>query len=113
MKYLPSSFCAESLVKFSVPGSKFEKLWERIQSLGSLRTMDLSGCQSLKEIPDLSTATNLEFLDLTDCKSLVMLPSSIRNLKKLVDLKMEGCTGLEVLPHDVNLVSLNQYFNLS
>lgn len=26
---------------------------------------------------------------------------------------MEGCTGLEVLPNDVNLVSLNQYFNLS
>lgn len=113
MKYLPSSFCAESLVKFSVPGSKLEKLWEGIQSLGSLRTIDLSGCESLKEIPDLSTATNLEYLDLTDCKSLVMLPSSIRNLKKLVDLKMEGCTGLEVLPNDVNLVSLNQYFNLS
>ncbi|WZY84994.1 disease resistance protein RPP4 isoform X1 [Brassica rapa] len=113
MKYLPSSFCAESLVKFSVPGSKLEKLWEGIQSLGSLRTIDLSGCQSLKEIPDLSTATSLEYLDLTDCKSLVMLPSSIRNLKKLVDLKMEGCTGLEVLPNDVNLVSLNQYFNLS
>lgn len=73
----------------------------------------MSGCQSLKEIPDLSTATSLEYLDLTDCKSLVMLPSSIRNLKKLVDLKMEGCTGLEVLPNDVNLVSLNQYFNLS
>ncbi|KAG2263908.1 hypothetical protein Bca52824_070987 [Brassica carinata] len=113
LTFMHFNFRAEILVKLTMENSNLEKLWEGVQSLGSLRTIDLSGCESLKEIPDLSTATNLEYLDLTDCKSLVMLPSSIRNLKKLVDLKMEGCTGLEVLPNDVNLVSLNQYFNLS
>lgn len=75
--------------------------------------MDLSGCESLKEIPNLSKATNLEYLNLSNCKNLVMLPSTIRNLKKLVTLNMEGCTRLEFLPNVVNLVSRNPFFNLS
>lgn len=73
--------------------------------------MDLSGCENLKEFPDLSKATNLDHLELNDCKSLVMLPSSIRNLKKLRRLEMQGCTKLKVLPTDVNLESL-EYLDL-
>lgn len=70
--------------------------------------MDMSGCKNLTQIPDLSEATNLESLTLNNCKSLVMLPSTIGNLQKLIELKMKGCTGLEVLPTlgDVNLSSL-------
>lgn len=74
--------------------------------------MDLSGCENLKDIPNLSEATNLEILELNDCKSLVCLPSSIRNLNKLEVLSMSGCTRLEFLPTDVNLASLD-YLNLS
>lgn len=66
----------------------------------------MSRSESLKEIPNLLKATCLEYLDLNECKSLVMLPSSIRNLNKLKKLNMKGCTRLEVLPHDVNLASL-------
>lgn len=68
--------------------------------------MDLSRSENLKEIPNLLKATCLEYLDLNECKSLVMLPSSIRNLNKLKKLNMKGCTRLEVLQHDVNLASL-------
>ena len=68
--------------------------------------MDLSECANLTEIPDLSKATKLESLILNNCKSLVMLPSTIGNLQKLVMLEMKECTGLEVLPIDVNLSSL-------
>ena len=68
--------------------------------------MDLSECANLAEIPDLSKATKLESLILDNCKSLVMLPSTIGNLQKLVMLEMKECTGLEVLPIDVNLSSL-------
>ncbi|KAF3538558.1 hypothetical protein F2Q69_00021059 [Brassica cretica] len=57
-------------------------------------------------------ATQLEFLKLKNCKSLVILPSSIRNLNRLVSLNMDGCTMLEVLPTDVNLRNL-QDINLS
>lgn len=74
--------------------------------------MDLSGCENLKEIPDLSEATKLQRLELNDCKSLVFLPSSIRNLNELKVLRMSGCTRLEFLPSDVNLASLN-YLNLT
>ncbi|CAN6899221.1 unnamed protein product, partial [Brassica oleracea] len=106
MRYMPSDFCAEYLVELIMPGSKLVKLWEGVQSLQYLRRMDLSRSENLKEIPNLLKATCLEYLDLNECKSLVMLPSSIRNLNKLKKLNMKGCTRLEVLPHDVNLASL-------
>nr|AXU93620.1 RPP4/RPP5-like protein [Arabidopsis thaliana] len=87
-------------------GYKHEKLWEGIQSLGSLERMDLSESENLTEIPDLSKATNLVNLNLSNCKSLVTLPSTIGTLQKLYTLEMKECTGLKVLPIDVNLSSL-------
>ena len=68
--------------------------------------MDLSECQNLAEISDLSKATNLKSLKLNYCECLVMLPSTIGNLQKLELLEMKECTALEVLPNGVNLSSL-------
>nr|AXU93588.1 RPP4/RPP5-like protein [Arabidopsis thaliana]AXU93631.1 RPP4/RPP5-like protein [Arabidopsis thaliana]AXU93644.1 RPP4/RPP5-like protein [Arabidopsis thaliana] len=96
----------EQLAFLNVSGYKHEKLWEGIQSLGSLERMDLSESENLTEIPDLSKATKLESLILNNCKSLVTLPSTIGNLHRLERLEMKECTGLEVLPTDVNLSSL-------
>lgn len=81
------------------------------QSLGNLVRLDLSGCENLIFFPDLSVATTLDHLELNDCKSLVVLPSSIRSLNKLTRLEMQGCTKLKVLPTDVNLESL-KYLDL-
>nr|AXU93663.1 RPP4/RPP5-like protein [Arabidopsis thaliana] len=103
---MPCEFRPEYLTFLNVSGYKHEKLWEGIQSLGSLEEMDLSESENLKELPDLSKATNLELLCLNNCKSLVTLPSTIGNLHRLVRLEMKECTGLEVLPTDVNLSSL-------
>nr|AXU93629.1 RPP4/RPP5-like protein [Arabidopsis thaliana] len=100
---MPCEFRPEYLTFLDVSGYKHEKLWEGIQSLGSLERMDLSECENLTEIPDLSKATQLEFLILNNCKSLVTLPSTIGNLQSLICLYMKRCTGLEVLPTDVNL----------
>jgi Leucine-rich repeat (LRR) protein len=69
--------------------------------------MDLSECENLIEIPDLSKATHLVNLNLSNCKSLVTLPSTIGNHQKLYTLEMKECTGLKVLPMDVNLSSLH------
>jgi len=69
--------------------------------------MDLSKSENLKEIPDLSYAVNLEEMDLCSCKSLVTLPSSVRNLDKLRVLRMSSCSNVEVLPTDLNLESLD------
>jgi Leucine-rich repeat (LRR) protein len=103
---MPCEFRPEQLAFLNVRGYKHEKLWEGIQSLGSLEGMDLSESENLTEIPDLSKATKLESLILNNCKSLVTLPSTIGNLHRLVRLEMKECTGLEVLPTDVNLSSL-------
>nr|AXU93546.1 RPP4/RPP5-like protein [Arabidopsis thaliana] len=103
----PRKFRPELLKYLTLRGNnKLEKLWEGVQSLESLVTMDLSECENLTEIPDLSKATNLENLKLNNCKSLVTLPTTIGNLQKLVRFEMKECTGLEVLPTDVNLSSL-------
>nr|AXU93541.1 RPP4/RPP5-like protein [Arabidopsis thaliana] len=106
MRCMPCEFRPEQLVFLNVRGYKHEKLWEGIQSLGSLKRMNLSESENLTEIPDLSKATNLKRLYLNGCKSLVTLPSTIGNLHRLVRLEMKECTGLEVLPTDVNLSSL-------
>nr|AXU93538.1 RPP4/RPP5-like protein [Arabidopsis thaliana] len=103
---MPCEFRPEYLVFLNVRGYKHEKLWEGIQSLGSLERMDLSESENLTEIPDLSKATNLVNLNLSNCKSLVTLPSTIGTLQKLYTLEMKECTGLKVLPIDVNLSSL-------
>nr|AXU93569.1 RPP4/RPP5-like protein [Arabidopsis thaliana] len=112
MRCMPCEFRPEQLTFLNVSGYKLEKLWEGIQSLGSLEGMDLSESENLTEIPDLSKATKLESLILNNCKSLVTLPSTIGNLHRLVRLEMKECTGLEVLPTDVNLSSL-ETLNLS
>lgn len=77
-----------------------------IQQLTCLKKIDLRGSKNLKEIPDLSLATSLETLNLRYCSSLVEIPSSIRNLNKLVDLSVTQCTKLEILPTGINIESL-------
>ncbi|AED93064.1 disease resistance protein-like [Arabidopsis thaliana] len=106
MRRMPSNFHAGYLVVLRMQHSKLEKLWQGVQPLTCLREMQLWGSKKLKEIPDLSLATNLETLYLNDCSSLVELPSSIKNLNKLWDLGMKGCEKLELLPTDINLKSL-------
>nr|AXU93634.1 RPP4/RPP5-like protein [Arabidopsis thaliana] len=103
MRCMPCEFRPEQLAFLNVSGYKLEKLWEGIQSLGSLERMDLSESENLTEIPDLSKATKLESLILNNCKKI---PSTIGNLHRLVRFEMKECTGLEVLPTDVNLSSL-------
>ncbi|KAG7548406.1 P-loop containing nucleoside triphosphate hydrolase [Arabidopsis suecica] len=99
--------------------------------LGNLKWMNLSYSRNLKELPDLSTATKLQDLNLTRCSSLVEipfsignttnleklnlgmctslveLPSSIGRLHKLQELRLRGCSKLEVLPTNISLESLD------
>ncbi|KAG2307634.1 hypothetical protein Bca52824_027382 [Brassica carinata] len=112
MRRMPSNFRAENLVELRMPDSQLQKLWEGVEVLKSLKTMDLRRSKNLKVFPDLSEATNLEELYLEDCCSLVMIPSSIRNLKKLRKLDMKRCTKLRGLPVNIDLESLHS-LNLS
>ncbi|CAN8325544.1 unnamed protein product [Cochlearia groenlandica] len=105
-KSLPPTFRPDCLIRLIMSGSNLEKLWDGIQPLPNLKTIYLDDCIKLKEIPNLLEATNLKRLDLGGCKSLVELPSSIRNLQKLKVLDMHDCRNLRVIPTNINLASL-------
>lgn len=81
-----------------------------VQPLANLQKVDFSGSVHLKELPDLSNATNLEKLDLIGCESLVEIPSSCSNLHKLQKLWVSGCINLQVIPARMNLASLDEVF---
>ncbi|XP_013607433.1 PREDICTED: putative disease resistance protein At4g11170 [Brassica oleracea var. oleracea] len=107
IKCMPSRFRPEFLVELSMRDSKLEKLWEGIQPLTSLKQMDLSASTKIKDIPNLSKATNLENLYLRFCKGLASVPSSLQNLNKLKVLDMSSCVRLNALPTNMNLESLS------
>lgn len=94
MKSLPSNFCPERLVKLKMKNSKLEKLWEGSWNLACLKEVNLWGSENLKEIPDLSRATNLEKLYLNYRLSWVKNPSFMQNFNNL--------TKVETLPTPIN-----------
>ncbi|KAF2573052.1 hypothetical protein F2Q70_00001507 [Brassica cretica] len=107
-KCLPPTFHPEYLVKLDMQGSQLEYLWQGTQPLTNLKEIDLQRSFQLKELPDLSNATNLKGLYLSYCQSLVELPPSCSSLDKLKDLWMDHCTNLQVIPAHMNLASLKR-----
>ncbi|KFK40484.1 hypothetical protein AALP_AA2G001800 [Arabis alpina] len=91
-KAFPRTFSLEYLVELKMQNNKFEKLWEGTLPLINLKRMDLSDSLNLKELPDLSNATNLKSLILSFCESLEELPSSIGSLHKLEELASAKCS---------------------
>nr|ACJ64857.1 disease resistance protein RPP1-like protein R3 [Arabidopsis thaliana] len=105
---LPSTFNPEFLVELDMRYSKLQKLWEGTKQLRNLKWMDLSYSIDLQELPNLSTATNLEELKLRNCSSLVELPSSIEKLTSLQRLDLQGCSSLVELPSFGNATKLKK-----
>nr|AHN95344.1 DM2G [Arabidopsis thaliana] len=103
---LPSTFNSEFLVELDMSDSNLRKLWEGTKQLRNLKWMDLSDSEDLKELPNLSTATNLEELKLRNCSSLVELPSSIEKLTSLQRLDLHSCSSLVELPSFGNATKL-------
>ncbi|KAG4958373.1 hypothetical protein JHK87_035006 [Glycine soja] len=92
LESLPSNFCAEQLVEISMPRSKLKKLWDGVQNLVSLKTIDLQESRDLIEIPDLFMAKKLERVYLNHCKSLYQIHL---NSKSLYVLDLLGCSSLK------------------
>ncbi|KAL9293801.1 putative TIR domain, P-loop containing nucleoside triphosphate hydrolase [Arabidopsis thaliana] len=105
---LPSTFNPEFLVELDMRSSNLRKLWEGTKQLRNLKWMDLSDSRDLKELLNLSTATNLEELKLRRCSSLVGLPSSIEKLTSLQRLDLQGCSSLVELPSFGNATKLEK-----
>ncbi|CAN7114077.1 unnamed protein product [Brassica rapa subsp. narinosa] len=106
MTCFPCNVNFEFLVELSMSNSKLEKLWEVTKPLRSLKRMDM---RNSKELPDLSTATNLKRLNLSNCSSLIKLPSLPGNSMK--ELYIKGCSSLVEFPsfigNAVNLETLD------
>ncbi|XP_020539407.1 disease resistance-like protein DSC1 isoform X2 [Jatropha curcas] len=111
LKSLPPSFCAEKLMELRMPESQLKELWNGVQNLGNLKSIDLSRSKHLNKIPDLCRAQKLEVLKLNGCTNLVEIPSSIQNLSKLRRLILDGCKILDsllsCLPQNINELSLD------
>ncbi|KAM1708911.1 hypothetical protein COP1_001862 [Malus domestica] len=80
--------------------------------MGSLQTLNLSGCSNLEQFPDISGVMEKLselYLDETAIKEL---PSSINKLTSLTILVLRGCRELKSMPSSIHMGSL-QTLNLS
>nr|VDD51716.1 unnamed protein product [Brassica oleracea] len=117
MPTFPSSFNPKFLVKLEMQFSDLEKLWDEIRPFNNLKWMDLSDSDSLEELPDLSTATNLQELDLKldlgDCSSLAEIPSSIGNAVNLKTFLIFNCSSLLEIPSTIATITNLKSLRLS
>ncbi|KAK4255806.1 hypothetical protein QN277_008754 [Acacia crassicarpa] len=107
---LPLSLCAEKIVELRMPNSHLKKLWDGMQNLVNLRKINLDGSKYLMELPDISTAQNLEELYLMRCESLSHLDPSILSLPKLRVVSLLQCRSLKSLKTEhqsKSLVNIN------
>uniref|UniRef100_A0A0D3AWW7 C-JID domain-containing protein n=1 Tax=Brassica oleracea var. oleracea TaxID=109376 RepID=A0A0D3AWW7_BRAOL len=65
---MPPNFNPEYMKYLKMRGGRLKKLWGGVKSLENLSEMDLSGCESLVEIPDLSMAIGLRYPQVTPFK---------------------------------------------
>ncbi|MFQ6668852.1 hypothetical protein Gotur_034344, partial [Gossypium turneri] len=106
LKTLPTKFHPRNLVELDMSYGHVEKLWEGKQDLVNLKVMTLNHSRNLVKIADLSSATNLETMNLVNCTKLLELPSSLQHLEKLTHLNLRMCENLRFLPSLYKATSL-------
>ncbi|XP_016489793.1 TMV resistance protein N-like [Nicotiana tabacum] len=102
---LPSTFDLKMLVHLELSRSSLHYLWMETKHLPSLRTINLTGSESLMRTPDFTGMPNLEYLDLSFCFNLEEVHHSLGCCSKLIRLDLRGCQSLERFPC-VNVESL-------
>ncbi|KAG6673432.1 hypothetical protein I3842_16G112200 [Carya illinoinensis] len=104
---LPSNFRGDNLVEFQMSHSLVKELGGL--KFKNLTDMQLSKCEFITRIPDLSSSRNLEILDLEGCSNLVEVHHSVGLLDKLIDFNVTGCRKLRILPKRFKLRSLRNF----
>ncbi|XP_042960531.1 uncharacterized protein LOC122295539 isoform X5 [Carya illinoinensis] len=90
------------------PGKR-SRLWfhedvrEVLEKNKNLTSIDLSCCEYLTNICDLSSCSNLVKLNFNGCTSLVEVHDSVGFLDKLVELDFSDCSSLKNLPRSFKL----------
>ncbi|CAN1245441.1 Disease resistance protein L6 [Linum grandiflorum] len=80
------------------------------EKLETLRKLNMSGCNTIKALPDMSGLISLDFLNLEGCTELIDV-KCFGKLEMLRKLNMSGCKSIKELPdmsclknlHDLNL----------
>ncbi|KAM3360411.1 TMV resistance protein N-like [Capsicum galapagoense] len=122
--------CLSSLKVLNLRGNNFEHLPRSISQLGDLRSLNLSDCRKLKELPGFMGMQNLEIVNLSYCnlidgvlpedigclfslKELDLrenkfehLPGSIAQLRALRSLDLSDCRRLKELPGFMGMPNL-------
>ncbi|KAB2598623.1 TMV resistance protein N-like [Pyrus ussuriensis x Pyrus communis] len=113
IKELPSSINKlTGLTVLDLRGCRELKSLPSSIHMGSLRTLNFSGCSNLEKFPEISEVMeelSKLYLDWTAIKEL---PSSINKLTGLTILGLRGCRELKSLPSSIHMGSL-QTFRLS
>ncbi|XP_054814409.1 TMV resistance protein N-like isoform X1 [Prosopis cineraria] len=94
---LPCDFNPKQLVILRVPESRLT-LNTPLKKFRSLTIMNLSRCELLREVPDLSEAPNLIELCLDGCINLTNVHASVGSLDKLKRLSAYYCKKLKNFP---------------
>ncbi|TYI03282.1 hypothetical protein ES332_A11G327000v1 [Gossypium tomentosum] len=110
LRSLPTKFDLRYLVELDMRYSNVKQLWEGKQDLGNLKVIRLHHSKNLVRIPDLSSATNLEKINLRWCFNLIELPSSLQHLEKLTLLNFSFCKNLRSLPSFYKATSLTKLY---
>ncbi|KAF8036331.1 hypothetical protein BT93_C2147 [Corymbia citriodora subsp. variegata] len=96
----------KKLVHLDMSKSSIEKLGKGFKLFRNLRCVNFSHCTLLSEIPDVSSLSNLESLDLQGCTNLVEVHQSLGHLAKVVYLNFLNCCNLSCFPSSLNSISL-------
>ncbi|XP_056158489.1 disease resistance protein Roq1-like [Syzygium oleosum] len=89
------------LVGFDVSKSSITVVLKQFTDFPNMKYMNLSECEMLISMPDLSCAPNLEELNLENCKNLVEAHESIAYHDNLQVLTLKGCSELSVFPNEL------------
>ncbi|XP_070675951.1 TMV resistance protein N-like [Malus domestica] len=111
LKSLPLNLIPKNLVLLNMRNSRITGFGEGFKILTKLTSIDLSDCEYLTRISDLSGVPNLVRLNLECCGNLTEVDSSVGFLNKLEFLGLNFCDKLTVFPTTISLKSL-EYFNL-
>ncbi|MFQ6667213.1 hypothetical protein Gotur_033312 [Gossypium turneri] len=108
LRSLPTKFDLRYLVELDMRHSKVKQLWEGKQDLVNLKVITLDYSLNLVRTPDLSSAPNLETINLRCCSNLRELPSSLQHFEKLTLLDSSFSKNLRSLPSVYKATSLTK-----